>query len=149
METETKYNAQPTAPLTAQADAELWRYVESQILELLAAREIRSPYRALMLSINRGPAMKLDSVTVTLVRKQEGFLQQNMENCNNSGVCEGGCNFHEGELNTVRVIDPSGSGHDWGYYRYCEKAVVADKERGFNVFFEGDELFKANAQGQP
>ena len=76
---------------------------------------------------------------------EDGFLQQNMENCNSKGVCEGGCDFHEGELNTVRVIDPSGSGHDWGYYRYCEKAVQADKDRGFDVYFEGDELFKPNA----
>ena len=75
---------------------------------------------------------------------EDGFLQQNMDNCNSKGVCEGGCDFHHGKLNTVRVIDPSGSGHDWGYLRYCEEAVQTDKDGGFDVYFEGDELFKPN-----
>ena len=47
-----------------------------------------------------------------------------------SGECEGDCEHHIGGCVCVRVID-SKSDTDWGFFSYCETALLDDTSRGF------------------
>lgn len=73
----------------------------------------------------------------------EGFLEQNLANCRKKAICEGGCEHHEYGVQPVRVIDRSGTPHDWGYFAYCPAAIEEDKSRGMDVIAEGQEGFFA------
>jgi len=45
------------------------------------------------------------------------------------GQCEGACSPHSGGIRAVHVSDPK-TGHDWGYFAYCETARDTDAGRG-------------------
>jgi hypothetical protein len=66
MENKAEYIANQLAT----TDAQCWRYIEEEILHMLAAREQHSPYRALTIMIDRGPDRKLEGVTVALVGRE-------------------------------------------------------------------------------
>jgi len=63
-------------------------------------------------------------------------------------MCEGGCERHEYGVQPVRVIDRSGTPHDWGYFAYCPAAIDEDKSRGMDVITEGQADFLPNNQDQ-
>jgi len=44
--------------------------------------------------------------------------------------CEGGCEKHFG---TIRRVNVSHKGYDWGEFYYCEIAIQEDISRGFEV----------------
>lgn len=74
----------------------------------------------------------------------EGFLKQNLLNCRFNRHCEGGCGMHKGDIQVVRVIDPKGIPHDWGFYTYCQAAMEEDQSRGMNVILESQPDFLLN-----
>lgn len=76
----------------------------------------------------------------------EGFLEQNLANCREKTMCEGGCEHHEYGVQPVRVIDRTGTPHDWGYYAYCPAAIEEDKRRGMDVITEGHDDFLPNVE---
>lgn len=43
------------------------------------------------------------------------FLKQDLDMCNSSDSCCGGCKVHRGKLKTVRVVDGK-DGYDWGFF---------------------------------
>jgi len=74
----------------------------------------------------------------------KGFLDQNLANCKESAICEAGCEDHKYGVQAVRVIDRSGTPHDWGYFAYCPNAIEEDKSRGLDVITEGQKGFLPN-----
>ena len=72
---------------------------------------------------------------------EDGFLEQNLENCRSTTMCDGGCEIHSHGTQVVRVVDKD---HDWGYYRYCDTAINEDLHRGFTVIKYGEEGFPPN-----
>jgi len=49
-----------------------------------------------------------------------------------SGKCSGSCDKHAGQVMVVRVKHIV-SGHDWGYFAYCDTAIDEDRRRGLEV----------------
>ena len=78
----------------------------------------------------------------------DGFLEENLANCRRATMCEGGCECHDGEVQPVRVIDPSGTPHDWGYFSYCQAAIEEDRSRDMLVLVEGDDSFPPNIESE-
>jgi hypothetical protein len=75
----------------------------------------------------------------------DGFLESNLANCLTRTHCEGGCETHRGDTRVVRVIDQSGTPHDWGFYRYCDEAMKEDTRRGMTLLTESDDGFLPTA----
>lgn len=71
----------------------------------------------------------------------KGFLERNLKEVQCTKTCEGACESHEKGVRPVRVIDPNGTKHDWGYFSYCQAAIREDKLRGLVVLIEGDDGF--------